>query len=138
MTIYLDTSVLVAAFSEEEHSERAQAFLQREEHWLISDWSAAEFSAAIRTKARRGDLALSLVPILDQAIDEIANRAGGLMPVRPQDMAAVRDLVILDGRVRAPDALHLVLARRLEAAMATFDMNLLRAAGDAGLRIATP
>jgi len=135
LSIYLDTSVLVAALSEEPHSEAAQALLEQDQRWILSDWAAAEFSASIRIKARRGELAEPLVPILDQAIDEIAARFGGMTTLRFSDHQTARELIVLDGRLRAPDALHLVVARRLQAAMCTFDQNLARAAEEAGLQV---
>lgn len=135
MTVYLDTSVLVAALTVEPQSDQAQLCLERSEAWAISDWAMAEFSAAIRAKARRGELEAAIVPVLDRAIDEFAARVGGATPLRPSDHQAARNRIIADGKLRAADALHLVVAERLGAAMFTLDLDLERAAGGAGLKV---
>ena len=133
MAVYLDTSVLVAAFSIEASSPRASALLALSEDWLVSDWTAAEFSAAIRTKARRGDLDAAQVMVLDSALDRLIQRSGQAVPVEVSDHNDTRKLVISDGLIRAQDALHLVIARRKGAALATFDLDQARAAGGIGV-----
>lgn len=138
MTVYLDTSVLVAALTVEPQSDHAQRGLEQSEAWAISDWAVAEFSAAIRAKARRGELEAALVPVLDRAIDEFADRVGGATSLRPPDHQAARNRIIADGKLRAADALHLVVAERLGAAMFTLDLDLARAARGAGLKVYAP
>ncbi|MEQ7153720.1 type II toxin-antitoxin system VapC family toxin [Brevundimonas aurifodinae] len=135
MTVYLDTSVLVAALTVEPESERAQRRIQQGDDWLVSDWTVAEFSGAIRAKARRGELSVALIPVLDHAIDEFTDRIGGATALRPSDHQSARTRIIMDGKLRAPDALHLVIAERLGAAMFTFDIELARAAREAGLQV---
>jgi predicted nucleic acid-binding protein len=138
LTVYLDTSVLVAALRVEPQSDQAQRSLEQSERWAVSDWAMAEFSAAIRAKARRGELEAALVPVLDRAIHEFADRVGGATSLRPADHQAARTRIISDGKLRAADALHLVVAERLGAAMFTLDLDLARAASEAGLEIFAP
>ena len=55
--VYLDTSVLVSAFSAERSSEWAQALLSNAQYLVIvSDWAVTEFHASMHAKARRGEL----------------------------------------------------------------------------------
>ena len=134
MIVSLDTSVLVAALTEEEARSRdAVRMLQNPEVWLISDWAAAEFSAAIRVKARRGELQENKVGLVEASLDTLIARLGGAFPVEAGDHRRSRELIIADGGVRAPDALHIVAAQRVGASLATFDPDQARAARAIGV-----
>lgn len=135
MTVSLDTSVLVAALTEEPRSDDAARMLGRSESWLITDWAAAEFSAAIRAKARRGDLLSSQTGFVEASFNAVIARLGGTVAVTPEDHRRTRQLVIADGLIRAPDALHIIIAQRLGASLATFDVDQMRAAKAAGVEI---
>jgi len=56
LTFYLDTPVLVAAFTHEGTTSRVLAWLRavESEGLAISDWVTAEFSAALSLKMRMG------------------------------------------------------------------------------------
>ncbi|WP_269515507.1 type II toxin-antitoxin system VapC family toxin [Brevundimonas subvibrioides] len=127
MNVVLDTSVLVAAFTEDAHSLEAEAWLDRDAPFLVSDWAAAEFSAAIRTKVRQGYLKVELVPEVEAIFDSWTRDQGGKYPVQASDHVSARLLVVRHERLRAPDALHLAIALRLNAAIATFDRCLQQA-----------
>ena len=135
MTVSLDTSVLVAALTEEPRSDDAARMLGLSESWVITDWAAAEFSAAIRTKARRGELLSSQTGFVEASFDAVIARLGGTVAVTPEDHRRTRMLVIADGLIRAPDALHIIVAQRLGASLATFDIDQMRAAKAAGVEI---
>ena len=135
MSVYLDTSVLVAALTIEPETERAQALLAREAAWLVSDWTAAEFSSAIRTKARGGFLAADQVPVLEGALEDIRTRHGAPLPIHPQDVRQARELVTRIDNLRAPDALHVAAAQRAGAALATLDAAQARAAETLGMEV---
>lgn len=138
MIVTLDTSVLVAALTEEEaRSEYAARMLQSPETWRISDWAAAEFSAAIRAKARRGELQASKVGLVDASLEALIARLGGALPIEAGDHRRCRELIVADGGVRAPDALHIVAAQRLGAGLATFDLDQARAARALGVVVYT-
>jgi predicted nucleic acid-binding protein len=138
LTVCLDTSVLIAAFTEEADSDRAQAILERVASWRVSDWATAEFSAAIRVKARRGELALGQVFEIERILDEMILDAEAEVAVEPDDHIEARRLIIDNGRLRAPDALHIAVAARIGAELATFDRNLARAAEAAGVPVLQP
>ncbi|WP_298744696.1 type II toxin-antitoxin system VapC family toxin [uncultured Brevundimonas sp.] len=138
MSIYLDTSVLVAGLTFEPDSARAQALLSRRAAWVISEWTAAEFSAAIRTKARGGFLATDQAPVLEAALADIMSRHGRPLPIQPEDIRQARLLVMRDDGVRAPDAVHIAAALRIGAGLATLDTIQARVAGAAGLEVIVP
>ena len=53
MNVALDTSVLVAAFTKDAHSLQAEAWLDRDVPFLVSDWAAVEFSAALKDEIKK-------------------------------------------------------------------------------------
>ena len=138
MSLYLDTSVLVALVTIEPHSDRARRFLDRDGVWRISDWAAAEFSAAIRIKARRGEAPMDRVAAFDAGLDELRRRLSAALPVSAEDHQSARRLVARHDPLRAPDALHLAIAQRADACMVTFDKQLAQVAEAEGLRVMTP
>ena len=133
MSLYLDASVLVALFVEEPSTAQAQARLVGE-ILLISDFAAAEFSAAIARRVRIGDMPASQAPITFQAFDSWVARATSRVVQDVSDTPNADILVRrLDLGLRAPDALHIAIARRLGATLSTFDLRMAHAARTLGL-----
>jgi len=129
--LYLDTSLLVAALTNETETERMQRWLgqQAEDDLAISDWVVTEFSSALSIKLRAGHI-------------EPAHRADALamfarlttdnflvVPVaRLQFRTAARFADQHRLRLRAGDALHLAVCADHGATLCTLDRRL----GDAG------
>ena len=129
--LYLDTSLLVAALTNETETERMQRWLgqQAEGLFAISDWVVTEFSSALSIKLRAGHI-------------EPAHRADALamfarlttdnflvVPVaRLQFRTAARFADQHGLRLRAGDALHLAVCADHGATLCTLDRRL----GDAG------
>ena len=129
--LYLDTSLLVAALTNETETERLQRWLgqQAEDDLAISDWVVTEFSSALSIKLRAGHI-------------EPAHRADALamfarlttdnflvVPVaRLQFRTAARFADQHGLRLRAGDALHLAVCADHGATLCTLDRRL----GDAG------
>ena len=129
--LYLDTSLLVAALTNETETERMQRWLgeQAEDDLAISDSVVTEFSSALSIKLRAGHI-------------EPAHRADALamfarlttdnflvVPVaRLQFRTAARFADQHGLRLRAGDALHLAVCADHGATLCTLDRRL----GDAG------
>ncbi|MGV3578855.1 type II toxin-antitoxin system VapC family toxin [Brevundimonas sp.] len=138
MTISLDTSVLVALFTPDVHTPSAAGWMAQSRPWVVTDWAAAEFSAAIRLKTRQGVVLADKIGIAEAGFDQFVSRLGGAVPILAGDHRAARELIIADGAIRAPDALHIVAARRMGAVLGTFDEHQARVAMKAGVEVFRP
>ena len=81
--LYLDTSLLVAALTNETETERMQRWLgqQAEDDLAISDWVVTEFSSALSIKLRAGHIepahrADALAMFARLTTDNLSGRAG--------------------------------------------------------------
>lgn len=118
-SLYVDTSVLVAAFFNEPQQAVAMALLRAPE-WaqvFVSDWTLAEFACAVHAKELLGDTPPAVGQAIRQTLDSlIANNALQRIPVVQDDYAAVRRTVAQTPYlVRGADALHLAVAARIKA-----------------------
>ena len=114
--VYIDTSVLVAAFSNEPLQTVAMALLQAP-HWeqvCVSDWTVAEFTCAMQAKVLRGETPSEVAHTIGQTLKNlIAQGALHRIAVLREDYAAVqRTVPSLNCPVRGADALHLAVAAR--------------------------
>ena len=132
MIAYLDTSVLVAAFTVDALTERARLWLKGGPSLIVSNWGAAEFSAAILRKQRRGEMDRDGVVRAEALMDLLVREAASYRPVLAEDISAAREAVRRYPPLRAPDALHLVMATRLAMPLATLDKGLRDAASASG------
>jgi len=128
---YLDTSLLVAALTNEAHTRPAQDWLaaQPAGSIAISDWVVTEFSAALSMKLRekriddsnRADVLAAFVRLADESLH--------LWPVTRGDYRmAARFADRHASGLRAGDALHLAIAAQRGAPVCTLDRVMIRAA----------
>ncbi len=136
MNLYLDASVLVAMFVQEADSLRARQGVVGAT-LLVSDFAAAEFSAAISRRTRIGVVLSADAPQVLSAFDIWTAQSTTRIALTPGDgpttIAYVRRL---DLGLRSPDALHLAIARRLGATLFSFDAKMNAAATALGISVA--
>jgi uncharacterized protein len=129
--IYCDTSVIVAALSNEPMTMAVQAWLadQSAESLCASQWVVTEFSSAVSLKARRGDLdAIGKARVLSNWHAVLRDNLV-MIPVPEQAFGlAARFCDRDDLGLRAGDALHLAVASLGGHQMATLDKILASAA----------
>jgi predicted nucleic acid-binding protein len=140
VSIYLDASVLMPALIEEPGSVAVRLYLSaHRDDRLISDFAAAEVAAAISRLVRMRLL----------TGEEASARLGDFEIWRAAASASV-EIHAADARLayayvrrfdlmlRAPDALHLAVARRFDATLVTLDRRLELAAQNLGIAVEVP
>jgi uncharacterized protein len=115
-TVYIDTSILVAAFSSEAQQSAAMALLQ-DARWsqvLVSDWAVAEFTCAVQAKVLRGETPPATAHTLHQTLKRLMTQGAlSRIAVLREDYSAVQhDASTMPCLVRGADALHLAVAAR--------------------------
>ena len=129
MTVYLDTSVIIALIAEEPASETVRNwFRNATERMIVSDLVRLEFSAfvsrAVRTKrfdAHQAAVALRRFDALRKSCDALEHTARDFS--RAEEL--IREFAM---KLAAPDALHLASVLAAKTSLLTLDMRLREAA----------
>lgn len=140
MSIYLDASFLVPLFViQEPLSSRAATFMAAEmPELVISDFAKAEFASAIARLVRMDLMASEDALTTFADFDTWTSTAATQTDMVPGDVAAAGSFIRrLDRNLRTPDALNIAIARRVQAAVATFDSRMAENAAALGVRVAT-
>lgn len=134
--LYIDTSVLVSALTNESRTAEMQDWLasQRPEDLVISDWVMTEFSAALSVKIRTGQLAPEHRAEALAMFRSMAEVSLDVVAVSRRDFATAAQLSDQHAiGVRAGDALHLAIAANHGYHLVSLDRGLAEAASAFGV-----
>ena len=138
MKVYFDASILVAIITNDLHSARAEAFLRATSPIpVVSDFATAEFTAVVARRVRNRDLNRREAQHAFANFDRWRQGVGENLDTTAADMR-MADAILrrLEHNLRAPDALNIVLAQRVGAMLATFDIGMAKVASALGLAVA--
>ena len=133
---YIDTSILVAALTNEAATLRMQIWLgeQAAGDLTISEWVATEFSAALSIKIRMGQIEARHRAEALAAFTRLSVYSFGTLPISgAQFRTAARFADQHAFGLRAGDALHLAIAADHGATIVTLDRGLVTAAAALGV-----
>jgi uncharacterized protein len=137
VSVYVDASVLVALFTDDVLSVRADAFLRTHSPVLIvSDFAAAEFASAVARHVPMKDIKAQDARRVFATFDAWIARATVRALTTAADIAcAAAFLRRLDLPLRTPDALNIAIAQRIGAEVFTFDHKMAASARDLGTTV---
>jgi predicted nucleic acid-binding protein len=135
--LYLDTSLLVTALTNETETARMQSWLaqQHADDLAISDWVATELSSALSIKLRTGQIGEGHRAEVLAMFTRLTTDSLSVLPVsRFQFRAAARFADHHALGLRAGDALHLAICADHGATLCTLDRRLSDAGSVLGIK----
>ena len=137
MKLYLDTSLLVAAFTPEIKTAVVLDWLrvQQVETLVISPWVIAEFSSALSVKLRTGQLDGAQRADALARFGKLCADSLTILPVAEGHFAAAARFADHHALgLRAADALHLGICQDIGATLHTLDKRLAAAGSSLGIQ----
>lgn len=145
--LYLDTSALVKLYVQEQGTEKMLELAHPDagNRLVILSLSRIEFRAAVRRRAKLGDIDATLADELIEEFNGHLARVFQMQPVNEPVMVAANN-AIDDYYLRAYDAMQLggyvalrtSIGEELESVFVCADGNLLKAARDQGFPVLNP
>lgn len=137
MNLYVDPSILVSFFTTDSLAPRADRFFRNSPGpLLVSDLSGAEFASAVARLVRMRELTMPVARRVLADFDAWTARATAPITTMGADItSAAGFLRRLDLNLRTADAIHVAIAQRVGASLATFDEHMTRSAQRLGLSV---
>lgn len=138
MKLYLDASVLVAMLTADPLTARAFRYLNDATPSLIvSDYAAAEFACAVARRVRMRELSVNAARKAFATFDGLAPRTVQRIETSSADIKSAETFLRrLDLALRAPDAINIAMAQRIEAFLMTFDDKMAKSARTLDVKVA--
>ncbi len=136
MKYYLDTSVVVAALTNEVATLRVLAWMDSQERGslAISDWVVTEFSAALSMKIRRDEIDTTHRADALTQFHKMVGRTLPLLPVESHHFSTAAELADRhEHGLRAGDALNLAVAFDHGLTLSTLDLGQAQAGIELGI-----
>jgi predicted nucleic acid-binding protein len=140
LNLYLDASVLIPAVIEEPSSTSVRKLFQnRPDELSVGDFAVAEVVSALSRLVRMERLTATEAAERLTDFDEWRASATEVAEMDAHDCRLANTYVRrFDLKLRAPDALHAAICRRLELQLATLDRRLAAAARALGINVVVP
>ena len=135
MILYLDTSAIVPLFTADALNARADALIKNlKPSVVLSNFAAVEFASAISRRVRTGELTKSEALVSFAEFDMWAAAKTERAELTSADITSANGAIRrLDLTLRTGDAIHISIAQRHRAALATFDVKMAAAARTLGV-----
>jgi hypothetical protein len=123
---------------DDDFNSRAEAFVRRHRPVpIVSDFASVEFASAVARRVRMKDLTAAEARKAFQNFDDWKTGPVNAVQISSTDLtAAETSLRRLDLALRAADAIHIAIAGRLGAELATFDDKMAGSARALGVKLA--